>query len=218
MTLVLLQGKSRTTDFLDGPAQLFRDAYRLFLRRPSISILALSTLVTWIVGLTHPSTWSLYVVASLWLLFGFYVWYQLFRQGHYWLSALPALLLVVIAVGVSLPRELFDQLMDPFNTWLTSFEFPLPAGKIGHILGFCVLTTVCLALRKRLSIQTFDLYLILALLAAATEGIQLYVAGRTPSLRDFLFDSIGVAIGTIVFLAIQRWRADTTDLSPVVEK
>lgn len=184
---------------------------RLFFRRPSISILALSTLVTWIVGLTSPSPWSLYIVASLWLLFGIYVWYQLVRQGHYWLSALPALLLIVIAVGVSLPLELFNQLMDPFNSWLASFDSPLPAGKIGHILGFSFLTTLCLAVRKSFRIQTFDLFLILALLAAATEGIQLYVAGRTPSLRDFLFDAIGVVIGTMAFLAIQRWVKDSTN-------
>lgn len=192
--------------------------FRLFFRRPSISILALSTLATWTVGLTNPSSWSLYVVASLWLLFGIYVWYRLIRQGHYWFSALPALLLVGIAVGVSLPVDLFNRLLDPLNSWLTSVESPLPAGKIGHVVGFSVLAIVCLAARKSLQIQSLDLFLILALLAAATEGIQLYVAGRTPSLRDFLLDAIGVAIGTITFLAIQRLFVRTNKSPQTIEK
>ena len=168
-------------------------------QRPSLFILSFSTATTWFVGLQNPADWMLYFIATCWIVFGGYVLLKLIRRGHYWLAFFPVLFIVVIGVGVSLPVETFDQMMEPFNRHLREHHSPLLAGKIGHILCFSMLTFVCLSVRKNLQISLADLFVTVALLGLATEGIQLFIAGRTPQLLDFGFDLIGILIAAATY-------------------
>ncbi len=170
-------------------------------QRPSLLLLTISTTVTWILGLTNPTTWTFYSLAICWLVFGGYILYQLIKTQHYRLAFVPVVFVIVICIGVSLPSETFRSLIAPLNKPLMASGSPLPAGKLGHIFCFSMLALFCLAVRKRLEIPVKDLFATMALLGLATEGIQLFIAGRTPTLKDFGFDLIGLLIGTLIFLA-----------------
>ena len=156
--------------------------------------------VTWFVGLVNPSVMSFYIIASMWVIFGSYILLRMIQDGHYWLSILPAILTVLIVVAIVLPVETFDSLMAPLNAQIKRQGSPLLAGKIGHIICFAFFVIFLQSIRKSLRLHHVDLYAVTILLAAATEGMQLFVPGRTPQLRDFIFDILGIGLGTILFV------------------
>ena len=177
---------------------------------PSIWVLAVCTSATWLSGLWAPISTTFAAVASCWFVFGAYVAYRLFRKGHKWLLAMPVLFLVAIAIGVSMPLETFNQLLHPVNEFLEEKGSPIAAGKIGHVICFSVLTFFLLLHRKHWELSLVELFIILALLGIATEGIQLFIAGRTPKVVDFGLDAFGACIGTVVYLLIRIRKGSKT--------
>ena len=186
--------------------------------RPSILVLAISTLATWLSGLLAPTIWALITIAACWIVFGGYVLYRLFQNGHRWLLAMPLLFVVTIAIGVSMPLDIFNWLLDPANQLLKASDSPVAAGKIGHVFCFAVLTFFLLRHRNNWEISLSELFVILALLGIATEGIQLFIEGRTPNFLDFGFDITGVAIGGVVFFLFRSLMAlKPTSADKIVE-
>jgi len=167
--------------------------------RPSILVLASSTLATWLAGLLAPTIWALVTIGACWLVFGSYVLYRLFQNGHRWLLAMPLLFVITIAIGVSMPLDTFNWLLQPVDHFLEVSGSPIPAGKIGHVFCFALLTFFLLRHRNHWKISLSELFVILALLGIATEGIQLFIEGRTPNFLDFGFDLTGVTIGAVFF-------------------
>lgn len=189
----------------DGPVASKPQSW---LTRPSMCILAASTAATWAIGLIRPNQWSLVLVGAFWIVFGAYVFYRLAQNGHGWLAIIPGIPIAIISVFIVLPSDVFNWIMEPLNSQLSASQSPLPAGKLGHVAGFFILTAILYSIRHSLQLKPLQLLSILLLLAAATEGMQLYIPQRTPTLRDFLFDSAGIASGALI-VAISRWLFPT---------
>jgi VanZ family protein len=168
--------------------------------------LAACTATTWLCGWIHTGKWTFLLLVACWIVFGAHVLFRLLQNHHRWLLAMPILFVIAIVVGVSLPIETFNQLSGPVNVHLTQVGSPIQIGKIGHILCFAALTFFLLLYRRRWKISYVELMIVLALLGLATEGIQLFIAGRTPTLRDFGFDLFGVSIGAGVYQIIKVRR------------
>ena len=178
------------------------------LKRPSLQILLLSTIATWIVGLFSTQSWSLYAVGGCWLVFGGYIWSQLLRKRQLWLAAVPIFFVIVIGIGISLPVELFNKINQPVDHWLMQVGSPLMTGKIGHVFCFAMLTLFMLLVRRRLDVRASELVWFIILLAVATEGMQLFVAGRTTRMSDLLLDLVGAIIGYAIFLIYKSFSKD----------
>ena len=175
--------------------------------RPSIWVLAACTATTWLCGLIHTGKWTFLLLVVCWLAFGGHVFFRLMQNRHRWLLVMPILFVIVIAIGVSLPIETYNQLIGPANSLLTKAGSPIPFGKIGHILCFAALTFFLLFYRRRWKFEYLELLVVLSLLGLATEGIQLFIAGRTPTILDFGYDLTGVSLGTILYqLMKSRWQ------------
>lgn len=176
--------------------------------RPSIWVLAACTATTWLCGLMHTGKWTFLLLVACWVAFGGHVLFRLMQNRHRWLLVMPILFVIVIATGVSLPSETFNRLTGPANSILSQAGSPIPLGKIGHILCFAALTFFLLLYRRRWKFAYMELLVVLSLLGLATEGIQLFIAGRTPTILDFGFDLLGVSLGTIFYqlMKIRRRR------------
>lgn len=89
------------------------------------------------------------------------------------------------------------------STWRDAiFGFPhgVIVQKAGHVVAFA--GAAFLALRGEFRrVRPWHVFAIGLLLAVATEGMQVLVRGRSPSLRDFLLDMGGICLGT----ALARW-------------
>ena len=168
-------------------------------------ILILATLATWIVGLTSQATWSAWAIGGCWLVFGGYILYRLLTSGNRELAMAPIALVIIICIGVSLPPAVFDAIFDPVNDLLEQLGSPLPAGKIGHILCFAALTLFAFKVRHKLEIRAIEVAVFLVLLAVATEGMQLFIKGRTTKLLDMGFDLFGALIGFGLFGIYKLW-------------
>ena len=175
------------------------------LKRPSLQILLLCTIATWIVGLFASQSWSLFAVGSCWIIFGGYIWSQLLRKGQLWLAAVPIFFVIVIGIGIALPVELFNQINQPVDHWLKENGSPLRTGKIGHIFCFAMLTLFMLLVRRRLDVGASGLVWFIALLAIATEGLQLFFPGRTTRISDLFLDLAGAIIGFAIFLIYKKF-------------
>ena len=137
------------------------------------------------------------------------------QNGNYYIAMLPAVMVALIVVAILLPIEVFESLMAPLNAHLAEQNSPLPAGKLGHIGCFALLSAFLLSVRKRLDIELGTLYAVKVLLAVATEGFQLFVPGRTPHPLDLVFDLTGISIGTALFLIVfQCSRLFSTSSKP----
>lgn len=170
--------------------------------RPSIKVLAISTLAIWFSGLFFPNFWAFVTIAACWIFFGVYVLVRLLQNGHRWLIIMPIVFVIVIAIGVSMPLEMFNSLLDPANRFLATKGSPIAAGKIGHIICFGALTFFMLLHHKKWNLSRPELFVILALIGLATEGVQLFIAGRTPKILDLGFDITGVGLGIILFVLV----------------
>ena len=174
------------------------------LKRPSLLILAISTAATWFVGLVSPHSWSAACVAISWIAFGLYVLYRLIRNRQLWIAALPVFFVLAIGIGISLPVGVLNDLLQPANELITRWNLPLSAGKYGHVFCFAMLTLFALAIRRKLTVTPRELVLFIFLLAVATEGFQLFVAGRTTKAFDLVLDLAGALIGFGIFLIYKR--------------
>ena len=168
-------------------------------KRPSLLILAIATLTTWIVGLLAPQSWAATCVAISWIAFGLYVLYRLIRNGQIWIAALPVFFVLAIGIGVSLPRKTLNDLLQPANELIAHWNLPMSAGKYGHVFCFSMLTLFALAIRRKLTVTPSELVLFIFLLAVATEGFQLFIEGRTTKFSDLLLDLVGALIGFGIF-------------------
>lgn len=175
------------------------------LKRPSLQILALSTVATWIVGLTAPRSWAAVAVAVCWIAFGLYILVRLIRSGHFWIALLPIFFVVTIGVGVSLPYETIQTLLEPANLLLSRWELPMTAGKYGHVFCFAMLTLFALAIRRKLVVRAKELTVFVVLLAIATEGFQLFIPERTTKVFDLGLDLFGAFLGFLIFLVYKRF-------------
>ena len=170
-------------------------------KRPSLLILALSTTATWIVGLLAPDSWTAACVAMSWIAFGLYVLYRLVRNGQIWMAALPVFFVLAIGIGISLPEQVLNDLLQPANELIVDrWHLPLSAGKYGHVFCFAMLTLFALKIRRKLTVTAQELVLFIFLLAVATEGFQLFVEGRTTKAFDLVLDLVGALIGFGIFL------------------
>ena len=174
------------------------------LKRPSLLIFALSTAVTWCVGLLSPSTWSAASVGVCWIVFGLYVIYRLVKNGQLWIAALPVLFVLAIGIGISLPHDTINDLLKPADEFLIRRNSPMSTSKYGHVFCFAMLTLFALAIRRKLTATPAELVLFIVLLAVATEGFQLFVPGRTTKLTDLGLDLVGALIGFGIF-SIYKW-------------
>ena len=68
-----------------------------------------------------------------------------------------------------------------------------------------MLTLFALFVRRRLGARAIELVLFIVLLALATEGIQLFVAGRTTNMLDLGFDLFGAFIGFAGFWVYKKF-------------
>ena len=174
------------------------------LRRPSLLILAISTAATWLVGLLAPHSWIAVCVVVSWIVFGLYVLYRLIYNGQIWMAALPVFFVLAIGVGISLPRQVLNDLLQPADDLVERWNLPLAAGKYGHVFCFSMLTLFALAIRRKLTVTAGELVLFIFLLAAATEGFQLFVEGRTTKISDLGLDLVGALIGFGIFSVYKR--------------
>ena len=125
------------------------------------------------------------------------------------LARVIALLLcaALIVVAVVLPntalawmRSDYRWLGQPLN-WI---EGLWPAVDLLHVLLFALL-----GIAARLVLPAWSLgqlMLCLAAFAAASELLQFWAPGRTPSLSDFAQDTLGAALGVLMMLGVVRLR------------
>lgn len=124
-------------------------------------------------------------------------------------------LLSIIKIYLKIPVGICSVILTLFVLYLTLVPRPLPEGmtgwfgadKIGHFIFFITLTTCYLIDVLRIKFpQEIDYKLLIAivafsiLLSAGIELAQAYMnIGRTGSVADFIFDSLGVAAGYLLY-------------------
>lgn len=87
------------------------------------------------------------------------------------------------------------------NDLLSVFPVDLHADKVGHFLGFAAFGA---ALYWTGRVTPTRIMLAAFLLAAVTEGLQIFVAGRVPLATDVLIDTAGALLGLVI--ARRWWR------------
>ena len=123
-------------------------------------------------------------------------------------SAQPATVLsltlgmtVFIAVAVLLPVQFMSAILDPLNALLYEL-FPgsnVSAGKLGHTVAFFLLTWCAILLSGRSTACLVAFLGLILLYSVVTEVSQLMVDGRSPKVRDIVFDLTGVGAALLVF-------------------
>jgi len=72
--------------------------------------------------------------------------------------------------------------------------------QFGHILLFALLAIVVLATHRRWALHPIQALCGILVVAVASEALQSHVLGRNPNMQDFLFDLIGVCVGSALFV------------------
>jgi len=204
----------RVFDSVSTANSSIHDADRQRQHAKFLIVFAVLTSITVGLGWIVPAAFVLptfYLLVGAWGIFGCRTAAFLWQHGHQKAVWICVGLMVVLGVGVALPGRIFgllleplDQVIDFLNDLLPSiFFFRGSAGKVGHVFCFAGLALVTLLYRKRLSISRGHWVIGFALLASATEGIQLFLKGRSPSLRDTGFDALGVMIGIAIFAIVR---------------
>lgn len=124
-------------------------------------------------------------------------------------SRLPTLavggLLAVVLIGVLASRIQVMQVFGLLSTGIRSVGGQLSAGNFstfmqaGHIGLFCVLTFAALVFRRKWYLTYTRIVLGALVLAIATEALQRHAFGRSPDVQDFIFDILGIVVGSILY-------------------
>ncbi len=204
---------------IESPSIVFAEKQRQHAK--FLIVFAILTTMTVGLGWIVPAAIVLptfYLLIGVWGIFGCRTAAFLWHHGHRKALWISVGLMVVLGVGVALPSSILGQLLQPLDQVINYLNHRLPsvfffrgsAGKVGHVFCFAGLAMVTLLYRKRLSISRTHWVIGFALLASATEGIQLFLKGRSPTLRDTGFDALGVILGIAIFAVLrlsQRWLA-----------
>ena len=171
----------------------------------------LLTLLTWGLGLTWPQPsghWSFWVCAAVWFLYAIWVGRFFWRMGHGRVLWLPCITMIILGVGVSIPAELMNAILNPVNRALDQLRQQFPgshlfnftAGKLAHFMCFLVVSFALLWKRRRLKFTYLHLMGLFLILALSTEGLQLFLRSRTTSVVDIGIDGAGYVAGLLLFL------------------
>ncbi len=161
-----------------------------------------------------PFPWFFGSLILLWIFFGVRVAYHFLQTGNGILLVLPAVLTLIIGIGITLPNEAVRSLLAPLNALMTKNGLVNPiwipiafsAGKLGHVIGFAAFAFVALLMRRRFSLSRVQMATIFFLLATATEGMQLFLPDRSTRFSDLLFDGAGVLIGVVAYAVLALIR------------
>ncbi len=184
---------------------LGQNAGTISLSNPSIQIVK-----TW-----PPFQWIFYSVIIAWFMYWLRVGYHFIESGNGPLLCVPAVLSLIIGLGVLLPSDSLTFLLKPINIAMHKYGLANPdwipvgfsAGKLGHVLGFALFAFVALLMRKRFNLSVLQMTTAFLLLAIATEGLQLFLPDRSTRIVDVIFDGAGVLIGVVgyaVWVAISQ--------------
>jgi VanZ family protein len=129
-----------------------------------------------------------------------------------WLTAVARAILVlallVVAVAVLLPNSKLATLRSAnpwFSNAISRTEELWPAVDMVHVVMFAAVGL--LAALAFPTARFVRLLLVMFVLAAATEFVQIWVPGRTSSLFEVLLDVVAGAMGLLVVLAARRASA-----------
>lgn len=142
-------------------------------------------------------------VLAAWVVFALLVVVSMLSHGNLLVALTPIALVGVIAVGVSLPGEMLHALTAPLER-LVRTVWPELASvtsiqKLGHAVTFALLSFCACLVRARLGASWPGLIAFVLLLAALTEGVQLFFGGRNTRLLDIGIDLAGAALGLALF-------------------
>jgi VanZ family protein len=185
-------------------------------------VFAILASVTLGLGWLVPPSLSLptfYLLTGAWAVFGCRTAAFLWQHGHRKSLWISVGLMLILGVGVALPAGIIRYLLQPFDRVINFLNEQLPnvfffrgaSGKVAHVFCFAGLALVTLLNRNRLSVSKMHWVIGFMLLATATESIQLFLKGRSATLRDAGFDAIGVVLGMVIYSIIrlgQRMRTN----------
>ncbi|TDX26962.1 VanZ like protein [Modicisalibacter xianhensis] len=125
------------------------------------------------------------------------------RSRLAWVFAVFFLFFLLFAVGGLIPGALRDTI----EGWL---GLPFPVPPVAHFVLFLAMAFCLPWAWPRL--QVAGTLVIMLVLGAVVELLQAWIPGRTPSLEDFLLDTLGAGLGCLIYLWVKR-NAETTAVS-----
>jgi VanZ family protein len=173
------------------------------------------TVLTWSLGMmdfesTAGENSALLAVGIGWILWLIVCLIHLVRSsGSFWILRPIIALCVILIIGLTLENATIKYLLYPINfalDWFSEFigsfrRYVPSAGKIGHVVVFFALSLNLLKIREILSANFVGVTCFVALVAVATEGLQLFVPTRTSNSHDLLYDGFGIFLALIWVLA-----------------
>ncbi|GHB05513.1 VanZ family protein [Modicisalibacter luteus] len=110
-----------------------------------------------------------------------------------WVSAVFLLFFLLFAIGGLLPGPLRNAI----ESWL---GLPFSVPPVAHFVLFVAMAFCLPWAWPRL--QMIGTLTIMLVLGAVVELLQEWIPGRTPSLNDFLLDSLGAGLGFLGYLLL----------------
>ena len=143
----------------------------------------------------------------------------------YWLPVFIWLGVIFAGSTDIFSTEQTSRYLVPFLRWLdpqislsTIAAIHFALRKLGHLIEYAVLAALLWRalrsarnLRAKMSTLFVGVWVACAIIAAADEFHQSFIASRTASLNDVLTDSLGAAIGLAICLAVARGDAKKLD-------
>lgn len=118
---------------------------------------------------------------------------------------------ISIIIGTSLPGYMKTSVVYEVETQIDVLSpafadiVPWEITKIWHACIFLILGTILSMMAAK--VPFVQVMIIIMMMAAGTEMIQLYIDGRTPLISDFFIDSIGGFIGALIIKLVSRNKA-----------
>lgn len=157
-----------------------------------------------------------FVLFTLWLCMVVLSIVWLATRGGTKLGISVGAFLVLTLIGVLIPESITSNYILPTYKALTemlSLSHSEPLGayyKLGHFIFFFAVSLSLILNRHQLQLSVFILMLLLLTFAVATEGLQLHLYNRSTRLSDIGIDMSGVILATLLGLAWQRRKKNTT--------
>jgi VanZ family protein len=175
------------------------------------------TVLTWLLGATLSDSISankiaLYTVAISWILWAVACLKYLLLSDFSLVILRPIIVLCcILLIGLTLDNATIKYLLYPINfliDWLADFlgnyrRHVPSAGKIGHVVVFCALTLHLIKIHELIYASIFGIVCFVALVALATEGLQLFIPTRTTALQDLVFDGTGIVLALFFVLLVK---------------
>lgn len=127
---------------------------------------------------------------------------------------------LIIGVGIVLPDSISSRLILPIQLKLSNYTSGFdqnlmePLFKSGHFFFFLIVALVLFLKRHALGISAVLLFVLLLLVAIATEGVQLQLYDRTTRFTDFIIDLSGIAVGASFATLFRLWKPESITTIP----